>query len=594
MKAAVSTLTGIAIAVIVALAAGFVGNGLTPGAAWLSLAAGGACGVFWWRVISRRDGVGVGMNGPQNFFPKWSEAWRGFQSWNWAQWGTVLIFTFYAWRAFSWVLYESKGQLRFLSPVNFGDVSLHLTYIHFFANGAPFWPANPIFAGEPLRYPIGVDLFTSLLVMAGMDSPQAFAWLGLLACIATGIALWHWGGAFAMAGFLFIGGTAGFAFFHTWEFKDYLAEADWKSIPLALFVTQRSLLFAIPAGLVLLVGWRSRFLHHKPILPLGLEVLLYASMPVFHMHTFLYLSLLLGVWVVMLPTRVQVLRILAFAFVPATGLVWFVTGGIHSGKSMIHWQPGWMQDGQNPFNYWIYNFGFLPFCAVMLVGKLANTYFSSKTNAENKATAFEQSAFVFPALLMFLLTCFISFAPWEWDNTKLMIWSILTILPALWLLIRQLPLYLRASICLALFFSGFISLYAGLGRSQTGYDLISIEERETLNRSLNGIPVTATFAGNPTFDNPILLLGHKLVCGYDGHLMSHGINYTETKSDVEALLRGESNWKQLIRKLNVDYIYWGNAEAEKFPDSTKPWAEAASAVVSNKWGSIYDVRNLKE
>ena len=39
---------------------------------------------------------------------------------------------------------------------------------------------------------------------------------------------------------------------------------------------------------------------------------------------------------------------------------------------------------------------------------------------------------VFPALAVFVICCFVKFAPWEWDNTKLMIWSYLAILPFLW------------------------------------------------------------------------------------------------------------------------------------------------------------------
>ena len=37
-----------------------------------------------------------------------------------------------------------------------------------------------------------------------------------------------------------------------------------------------------------------------------------------------------------------------------------------------------------------------------------------------------------PALGIFLLCCVVKFAMWEWDNTKLMIWSYLMMLPLLW------------------------------------------------------------------------------------------------------------------------------------------------------------------
>ena len=68
-----------------------------------------------------------------------------------------------------------------------------------------------------------------------------------------------------MAGFLFNGGLAGFEFFQTHQFIDYQAERiAWKSIPLTMFVTQRGLLYAIPAGLLLLLHWRRKYFPSKP------------------------------------------------------------------------------------------------------------------------------------------------------------------------------------------------------------------------------------------------------------------------------------------------------------------------------------------
>src|SRR5207249_11898684 len=72
-------------------------------------------------------------------------------------------------------------------------------------------------------------------------------------------------------------------------------------------------------------------------------------------------------------------------------------------------------------------------------------------------------AFVLPACLVFLLCCFFLFAPWDWDNTKLMLWAYLSLLPFLWsCLIRPCPGWARICLCGLLFWSGFISLLGGL------------------------------------------------------------------------------------------------------------------------------------
>src|SRR5205085_3367771 len=105
-----------------------------------------------------------------------------------------------------------------------------------------------------------------------------------------------------------------------WNLADFQSEQAWKSIPLALFVTQRGLLFALPAGLLLLASWRARFFHAAKDtwqLPRWGELLLYASLPIFHLHTFLFLSLLLAAWFVFFAsTRREIALLVGCAFVP--------------------------------------------------------------------------------------------------------------------------------------------------------------------------------------------------------------------------------------------------------------------------------------
>src|SRR5205814_2880251 len=92
-----------------------------------------------------------------------------------------------------------------------------------------------------------------------------------------------------------------FDFLRTLKFVDYQGGKTiaWKSIPLTMFVTQRGLLYAIPTGLLLLWSWRERFRQteakdrRRAPLPFWVELSLYASMPFFHVHTFLALTIVL-------------------------------------------------------------------------------------------------------------------------------------------------------------------------------------------------------------------------------------------------------------------------------------------------------------
>src|SRR5206468_11392158 len=167
---------------------------------------------------------------------------------------------------------------------------------------------------------------------------RGLVWTGLLASLATFYAFFRWAGAFGIAAFLFNGGIAGFEFFRALKILDYQGSKTiaWKSIALSMFLTQRGLLYAIPAGLLLLYQWRARFFPQsdqaKPDLaraplPFWVECSLYASMPLFHLHTFMALSILLGFWFLIgrPAMRKQLLLLMGWALLPATFFVWLVT-----------------------------------------------------------------------------------------------------------------------------------------------------------------------------------------------------------------------------------------------------------------------------
>src|SRR5437868_10767637 len=138
-----------------------------------------------------------------------------------------------------------------------------------------------------------------------------------------------------------------------------------------MFVTQRGLLYAIPAGLAVLWQWHTKYSNDERVreyrLPFWVEYLLYASMPLFHIHTFLALSIVLAViFLGRAESRRSILRLVALAFVPATFFVWLGTDHLHAG-SMIGWQPGWTQNvvefAKPFFGFWFTLFGL--FMAVM-------------------------------------------------------------------------------------------------------------------------------------------------------------------------------------------------------------------------------------
>jgi hypothetical protein len=562
--------------------------------------------------------------------------WRYGKVWLWL---LGVCFFMFAVRSFCWLIYIDGSELRIQSPNNLGDLSLHITLIRYFTNGVALWPDNPIYVFSKLRYPAGMDLFNALLCLVHVDLTRGLVWTGLLASLATFYAFFRWGGAFGVAGFLFNGGIAGFQFFDTHKFLDYQGDKAiaWKSIALSMFVTQRGLLYAIPAGVLLLWHWRETFFprgaqaregRHSGPLPFWVELSLYASMPLFHVHTFLALSIILfflfifeclqpSKFIVNLlrtegiggirrsfsdpaerrklvgDTGMHALRVVACALIPALFFVWLTTDHFAAG-SMVKPHLGWVMADPafgraSAFQFWSDNFGvFIPL-ALFLMAVCGWRAWKSGISWNQESS--EAIAFLLPALVIFVSGLLFQFASWDWDNLKLMMWAYFLVLPFLWKdLIAHWNVLARAVVCVALFGSGFISLFGGLSVGRPGFGIANRLELAAVRDAVQDLPVEARFAAYPTFNHPLLLEGRKLVLGYPGHLWSQGFaDYGGVNNSLNQLMRGAENWREIAHSLHVRYIFWGREETTHYAASKRPWEATAPVVASGPWGAIYDL-----
>ena len=654
-------LTFVNVATIAGLILGILGGGLDEGFAGLALVLGTAAAIWAWIGTSNFSARKRVLIAPAAAVPKSKRARRRLKletqpvalppasprRWHFWTWAVGIVFALFAVRSFCWVLWVDGNNLKIQSPNNLGDLALHITYIKYFANGVALWPDNPIYVFSKLRYPAGIDLFNSLCVLQHIDLVRALVWTGLLGSAATFYGFYRWGGPFGVAGFLFNGGLAGFEFFRHFQFADYQGEKiAWKSIPLTMFVTQRGLLYAIPAGLLLLLHWRRKYYPGKGDEPVGgqrglvpwwVEWSIYATMPLFHVHTFLALSAVLAFWLVIgtWEMRKQIAILLTAAFLPATAIVWMITDHFQA-KSILAWAPGWLQSDPgfavpsldfwfvkipSKLGFWIYNFGLMLPLMIALVGVIGWRMWKSlkaPANAGNPAPAPDSEpaptqeastsasgkrvldpatlrafAFVAPAAGIFLFSLFVKTAPWGWDNTKLIIWAYFICLPFLWQeLIAKLLITERIGVCFLLFASGFVCLIGGLKVGSPGFDIADRTEINAVATVLRDIPIKERFAAFPTFNHPLLLDGRKVVLGYPGHLWTQGFgDYGKVEQQLRALMLGAPDWRERARALHARYIFWGREENRAYASSSQPWREKTAVVASGSWGTIYDLES---
>jgi hypothetical protein len=669
------------LSVVCGLLLGMVGHGLNALSAALALICGVAFAVAAWLGTSDS-----GKPADPETSPSKAKAPKRYRKiWFWL---VAAFFALFAFRSFCWLLYIDGGELKIQSPNNLGDLSLHITLIRTFANGVPLWPDNPIYAFSKLRYPAGIDLFNALLCLVHVDLMRGLVWTGLLGSLATCYAFFRWGGTFGVAGFLFNGGIAGFQFLKTLKFLDYQGgnKIAWKSIALSMFVTQRGWLYAIPAALVLLWHWREKYFCDTPMvpirwgfaapkassaetaakvdakeadsgaqppvpaegvgeaapvptrgngkgpLPFWVELSLYASMPLFHVHTFIALTIVLLVALLFervtwpnifsgAPLRRHAVQLLGAALIPATFFVWVVTDQFRA-KSLVKWHPGWVQDSADfaapffrlggtanfgsatgfgsllqktwngviaPFfQFWLTNFGLWVLLSLALVALCGWRAWKTGWRWSRKPPA--DVAFVLSAVVIFAIGYFVQTAPWDWDNLKLMVWGYFLILPFLWSdLIGRWAFPERAVTCVALFASGFVTLLGGLAAGHPGFGITERGRLDAIGTAVRPLPIEARFAAYPTYNHPLLLQGRKVVLGYPGHLWTEGFDYNEPNRQLTALMRGAPNWREMAKALGVRYIFWGRDETANYQGSTRPWEPTARRIASGDWGAIYDL-----
>ena len=113
---------------------------------------------------------------------------------------------------------------------------------------------------------------------------------------------------------------------------------------------------------------------------------------------------------------------------------------------------------------------------------------------------------------------------------------------------------------------------------------------DAVGLAVRDIPITESFAAEPTYNHPLLLCGRKVVMGYPGHLGSHGIIYWPVEEDLDALMRGHPDWRIRAARLHVRYLFFGPGERRKWPNSYESWRAGATVVASGEWGELLDLQ----
>jgi hypothetical protein len=492
------------------------------------------------------------------------------------------------------------------------DWSFHAAYTTTFVYGQNLPPQNPLFAGTTFRYPFAPDFASALLMAGDWSLPAALTWpsWGMATVALSGLLLWarrltgNLGSGISAVVLTLLGGGLGFWFFlgdaarqgligalvHSSQSYDRYpppVNIQWYNPILSYYLPQRSFVFgaAIVMAVLLLLtaalaetpllAWRQavaalgqtrRRLDAQAVAFL-LAGALAGLLPWFHVHSLLVVGIVTIVWALLWP-RPAWLLFASVVVVLALPRLAAAIPGDPSAPTTLHYprlQLGWVaNDGLVGWNqlllplvwawFWIKNTGaFLPLLLVALLTPLVLPLRSRLLLA--------------PFLAVFLVANVFVFQPWEWDNTKVLVfWYLAGGVGVgaflVWLARRWRTGWIASSLVgLTLLASGVLSLSQWLPPQGPTFTWFSREDIALADSIRQSTDPHAIFLTGDEVTNPIAdLAGRPVLMSYRGWLWTYGIDYSKRESDIAQIFIGAPNALDLLRRHRVNYVLIGPEE----------------------------------
>jgi hypothetical protein len=531
------------------------------------------------------------------------------------RWAFIYFF-FYAgtaivmWLVFDRALLEKPAGLYTGLLNNYGDLPFHLSVITRFAFGQNFPPEDPTFAGARFTYPFLTDFVSAMFLRAGASLRNSMFienWIIGVALVGVlhrfGLQLLRNRTAAILTPVLVIlnGGFGWYMLFsdvnktdagvfqvlshiqHSYTILPDVAQGwRWGNAVTSLLVPQRGFLLGIPLAAIVFTEWwragtdagtRGRGdAEKKPLkkdraanlrLPASPSPLLRVRrpmlaagvvaglLPLVHAHTFIAV---MGVGAVLALINIKRWRDWLGFFVVASvlagpQLLWSTHGSAVSTKAFIGWEFGWGHGDENIVWFWIKNTGvFIPLLVLALLWK-TDKYLVSR----------RQLWFYLPFTLCFIVPNTIKFAPWIWDNIKILFYWWIASAPIVALFLARLwggDLWQRsiaACLFVMLTLAGALDVYALVSRQgeYEEFDRDGVIFAEMIKQQT---PPQAMILHAPIHNTPIFLTGRRSLMGYPGHIWTHGINSGPREADIKKIYEGAPDAPALLAKYGVDYV----------------------------------------
>ena len=523
----------------------------------------------------------------------------------------VLGLIAFRWAIFWWSGYSEDASGLLAGNTGFwADWALHIGDVMSFAVGENFPPQNPRLSGYAYSYHYLTSVTAASTVQFGLSVTNALLLQSFLMSLCILIGLYAFArrvagdstvATIAVVLFLF-GGTLGwiltvgamnaqhsvFEVLKTQPWNAVLQEAAnfrYQNVFFSLLQPQRSFLYGLPLGLLILAllhsGVKTGERRHFMIAGIAAGLLPFANL-----STLLSLVIVTPFLFLLFPSKKW---LYFFALWAVIGLpqVLIQQGGGAGAAGAIRIQAGWIAPPDSWIVFWLKNLGlFLP---LLLFAVFRRELLSP-----------ESRRFLFGFMPLFVAANLVVFQPWDWDNTKvLMYWFFASSIFVAALLVEAWRAQRIAAVrfILVIVFLTMIGsgLLANLNQL-TGKErqpLLTREEIEFASLVRASTDEASLIAVGLQHNHPVpMLTGRQVVMSYPGWLWSHGYDYGERESDLRAIYALSPEAARLIEKYGIDFVVVGPNETFHLGANRDAFRSMFRSVGGTSNYELFSVRRL--
>ncbi len=533
------------------------------------------------------------------------------------------IFVYLSFGLFGFIylhLAQNMLQIRsdgwYVGQVNlYGDLVYHIALINKFIASDKILIDNPILAGEKIGYPIFADWITAEITkFTNIDFALFITTLivGIIGIYVARIFIKNFikseAVVFLSLCLFFLNGGLGFYYFiqdflasnlslynflisATGEYTDIKEKGYWWiNTYLAYFLPQRSFLFAFPVTLTILM------LLYKGIKKNQTKFIIFAgilsgSLSCIQIHSLLFIFLVSVPYSLFTFATAKNKQKILFYWTIFASLTAFIAypilrliSPIQNPLEFIRFDPGWVAK-ENILWFWFKNLGLF---APLLIVSIFWVYKKQKT----------LFGLYLPFLGIFIISNILIFQPWDFDNSKLLVYWFFasSILLAYFLyeeFFKKKYVYKFIGILFVfiMIFSGSLDLFRTF-TPITYYQIFSKTDLEIAESVKTQTPRDSVFVTATNHNHPIpALSGRSTYLGFQGWIWSHGEDSTTQTNNLKSVFLGGSDAEEIIKQNKISYVTIGPQEKAEFIIDNEYFQKYPYFSPGNGW-LVYDVSSL--